>query len=331
MAALRLRLDGTCGCSACASTPCLNSGTCTTDAVGGAVCVCADAYTGDHCETERHECASMPCQNGASCMDMFGGFVCLCSAGFTGDLCDEIAECDSSPCQNGAVCHDGFMSYTCTCPVGTTGFNCESVIDCAAACLNGGTCYEIASSDFACVCAAPYTGSQCESVVAECTSNPCLVDQTCYESPASGYYCDSPCPSVPPVVGTCDFLPGNYTGVSTEAQFVTLVIGPYTTDYTWPGYPGPPQPEETLVTVDMQCEGSRTLDEAVAFNDYFNVDATILSPTRATGAVARSRVRMISPTDMELISTLPFVCERYTESTAASAPQYAERVFLKLE
>lgn len=37
--------------------------------------------------TETDECASDPCQNGATCVDGVAGFTCDCTEGFEGDLC----------------------------------------------------------------------------------------------------------------------------------------------------------------------------------------------------------------------------------------------------
>ena len=33
-------------------------------------CNCTDGYTGDTCGTEINECASNPCQNGGTCVDL---------------------------------------------------------------------------------------------------------------------------------------------------------------------------------------------------------------------------------------------------------------------
>ena len=33
------------------------------------------------------ECASNPCQNGATCTDVVNGYTCLCKAGYTGTSC----------------------------------------------------------------------------------------------------------------------------------------------------------------------------------------------------------------------------------------------------
>ncbi|XP_038065954.1 neurogenic locus notch homolog protein 2-like isoform X5 [Patiria miniata] len=43
----------------------------------------------DQCPgTDMDECASVPCQNGAECVNGVNKFSCVCAAGFTGDLCE---------------------------------------------------------------------------------------------------------------------------------------------------------------------------------------------------------------------------------------------------
>lgn len=38
----------------------------------------------------------------------------------------DIDDCASTPCENGATCEDGVNSYTCKCKDGYTGKNCET-------------------------------------------------------------------------------------------------------------------------------------------------------------------------------------------------------------
>ena len=38
----------------------------------------------------------------------------------------DINECASTPCENGASCSDGINRYTCTCVAGYTGLHCET-------------------------------------------------------------------------------------------------------------------------------------------------------------------------------------------------------------
>ena len=65
--------------------------------------------------------------NGGTCVDGLGSFTCNCLAGFTGNRCEEdMNECASLPCQNGAECRDFVNSYTCACPTGFSGVNCQT-------------------------------------------------------------------------------------------------------------------------------------------------------------------------------------------------------------
>ena len=41
-------------------------------------------------------------------------------------LCLDIDECASSPCENGATCADAVNLYTCHCVVGYMGTRCET-------------------------------------------------------------------------------------------------------------------------------------------------------------------------------------------------------------
>ena len=70
-----------------------------------------------------NECASKPCQNGATCsMASAGGWQCACASGWEGTDCStEVNECDSDPCQNGATCNELVDGYTCSCVPGYTG------------------------------------------------------------------------------------------------------------------------------------------------------------------------------------------------------------------
>ena len=57
---------------------------------GGITCFpCPDGTAGVGCVSQVDECASMPCQNGGQCIDLFAAFICNCTGtGFNGTLCD---------------------------------------------------------------------------------------------------------------------------------------------------------------------------------------------------------------------------------------------------
>ena len=78
--------------------------------------------TDTHCEKNINECASEPCQNGATCQDGIDGYECDCAAGYEGVHCQtDTDECASDPCHNGATCNDEINGYTCTCAAGYAG------------------------------------------------------------------------------------------------------------------------------------------------------------------------------------------------------------------
>jgi hypothetical protein len=97
----------------CASSPCMNGGTCNDGQCKPAACVvrysctCDNGWAGSHCEVDVSECASYPCVNGATCVDGVFSYGCVCGAGFTGFNCEvDVNECTSTPCQNAATCID---------------------------------------------------------------------------------------------------------------------------------------------------------------------------------------------------------------------------------
>lgn len=98
------------------------------DGVNGFVCQCPPNYSGTYCEISLDACRSMPCQNGATCVNVGADYVCECVPGYAGQNCEiDINECASLPCQNGGLCIDGIAGYTCQCRLGYIGVNCEEV------------------------------------------------------------------------------------------------------------------------------------------------------------------------------------------------------------
>ena len=88
-------------------------------------CVCPPGYTGDLCGEDVDECATSPCQNGATCTNTHGGFECVCAGGFTGTNCSvDIDECEGNPCLNGGTCVDGVNGFNCSCVPNFTGLTC---------------------------------------------------------------------------------------------------------------------------------------------------------------------------------------------------------------
>ena len=75
---------------------------------------------------DTDECASNPCQNGATCNNGDDLFTCDCLPGFEGTLCQtNHDDCSPNPCLNGGVCADLVATYRCVCKNGFMGHNCE--------------------------------------------------------------------------------------------------------------------------------------------------------------------------------------------------------------
>ena len=82
--------------------PCQNNATCT-DLFLGYDCACAAGYNGSVCDEDIDECINAPClSNNQTCVNSIGGYDCICSVGYSGEWCEEeIDECASDPCNNG--------------------------------------------------------------------------------------------------------------------------------------------------------------------------------------------------------------------------------------
>jgi hypothetical protein len=102
-------------------------------------CQCTAGYAGVNCETDVvDECASNPCQNGATCSSAGVVYTCECASNYAGDSCEMCAsghfgptctydpeECDSSPCANGGTCSSSGDVVTCVCAAGYSGVTCS--------------------------------------------------------------------------------------------------------------------------------------------------------------------------------------------------------------
>ena len=106
----------------CASVPCQNGASCRSY-LNYYNCTCLPNYVGTNCEVKIEPCRSFPCQNGGTCEDLQNGkYRCLCATSFSGTNCQIAANfCQSNPCFNGATCLSSSAGYTCTCLPGFTG------------------------------------------------------------------------------------------------------------------------------------------------------------------------------------------------------------------
>ncbi|KAL4609344.1 protein crumbs 2-like [Arapaima gigas] len=179
----------------CAEEPCENGGRCfqrsdrtqvstllNTDQelsyanAAGYLCWCRPGFTGENCSVNINECASQPCHNGSTCVDLVDRYACVCQPGFTDTECQvNINECASHPCRNGAVCEDAIANYICHCPEappGNTkwgGHDCNiPLVGCAEHhCENGATCWPQLEADgkhsYSCHCQAGFYGDHCHT------------------------------------------------------------------------------------------------------------------------------------------------------------------------
>ncbi|XP_058476929.1 hyaluronan-binding protein 2 [Solea solea] len=112
----------------CTSNPCLNGGSCASDASGGFTCWCPDPYTGKWCQKVKDVCKNVKCGNGDCLLTSTAPFYqCKCRAPFKPPDCKRAAPCRSNPCQNGGSCTVGpkRSTFQCSCPVGYSGKFCD--------------------------------------------------------------------------------------------------------------------------------------------------------------------------------------------------------------
>ncbi|NXG33378.1 CRUM1 protein, partial [Dromaius novaehollandiae] len=183
---------GCAGADVCASSPCLNAGTCE-DLFNSFGCACSAGWGGLLCESNIDDCQSSPCVHG-DCVDALADFQCECFRGYIGKKCDiNVDDCVRHQCLNGATCVDGVYGYSCKCPAQYSGPRCELCLvflrwpfppeQCGKnfTCLNGGKCIS-ETWGANCTCKPGFTGRNCQINVNECDPNPCQNGGTCQDS-----------------------------------------------------------------------------------------------------------------------------------------------------
>ncbi|XP_072820102.1 protein delta homolog 1 isoform X2 [Vicugna pacos] len=145
-------------------------------------CICKDGWDGNLCDIDVRACASTPCANNGTCVNLDDGqYDCSCAPGFSGKDCQK---------RDGPCVMDG-LSFP-TCPVtnhqasgrrddprggrgdrlpGPGGQACSS-----SPCQHGGSCVddEGQASHASCLCPPGFSGNFCEILVTNsCTPNPC--------------------------------------------------------------------------------------------------------------------------------------------------------------
>ena len=74
----------------CDSSPCANTGNCTSLGPFNYRCECAAGYTGSTCEVDIDECLMAVCPANSSCVDAVNSYMCVCNPGFKGDQCTSV-------------------------------------------------------------------------------------------------------------------------------------------------------------------------------------------------------------------------------------------------
>ncbi|XP_030876684.1 protein delta homolog 1 [Leptonychotes weddellii] len=160
-------------------------------------CICDHGWDGNLCDIDVQACASTPCANNGTCVNLDSGhYECSCVPGFSGKDCqkkDGPCVINGSPCQHGGTCVDdeGRASHaSCLCPPGFSGNFCEIVANSCTPnpCENQGICTDI-GGDFRCRCPAGFVDKTCSRPVSNCASDPCLNGGTCLQHTQVRYEC----------------------------------------------------------------------------------------------------------------------------------------------
>jgi hypothetical protein len=223
----------------CGSQPCQNGAVCIESTVNHTVslhsynCLCASGFAngtcaydflslsidectideGGNCDIDVDECASNPCQNGATCTESSvdptissWAYQCTCVAGYTSGKCDydfiseytsecsllesssaadgagnceiDVDECASSPCQNNATCSESVLDVS----IPLHAYRCA----CTAGFANGACGYDFIA-EYTVECMVNHStesamGGNCDMDVDECVSSPCTNGAICSDS-----------------------------------------------------------------------------------------------------------------------------------------------------
>eukprot|EP01051_Picozoa_sp_SAG22_P006937 SAG22_NODE_471_length_10112_cov_14.774094_1_plen_3099_part_10 len=196
----------------CASSPCVNGGACAESSVDATVaagiysCDCTPGWQGANCQSDVAECSSHPCLGNGLCNDnssLVGAdvYVCSCNVGWRGDNCAiDVNECDRCEAftpprvESNNALNMTAMNRSCNALLGGCAYNAarrccsETIVGLMTRCHHDGTCLESADAvgvginEFQCQCTGGYGGSTCDDDDDECSSTPCGVGNSCFES-----------------------------------------------------------------------------------------------------------------------------------------------------
>jgi len=100
--------------------------------------------------------------------------------------CTDIDDCASSPCQNGATCADGVNSYSCACTAGYSGDNCENDLD---NCKDDKTDVWVSDGSFVSPYYDFYTAESCDTTkITTLSKNTTYTFRRCDSSPSHPFW-----------------------------------------------------------------------------------------------------------------------------------------------
>ncbi|CAF1047784.1 unnamed protein product, partial [Rotaria sordida] len=183
----------------CTPDVCNKHGTCIPNTSSSFICQCDSGFVGSTCDQELDECASHPCANNGTCIDLENGFLCHCLHEWNGTLCTELKNpCQSSPCGPLGKCiqtNQVQLPYYCECPDGqNTVFKCADPNPCLPNPCGPGDCEITANllNGYICRC---HDGTiqmtNCSTPKNPCATLPCGTQGRCLTLTAApkGYMC----------------------------------------------------------------------------------------------------------------------------------------------
>ncbi|KAF4527661.1 hypothetical protein B566_EDAN010886 [Ephemera danica] len=153
-------------------------------------CHCSPGRTGTFCEEIRDVCASLPCDNGGTCIPGNN---------------DALSSCDCLPACESDSCEESNVTTSCT------GESCERNSNLLSEEKDTTSCSSCLKANFTCNCTAGFSGLLCEEDIDECAEMPCGEFGLCTDLPDEGFICD--CTQCEMIESACSALEPCVTGV----------------------------------------------------------------------------------------------------------------------